>query len=37
MLDIVGFFGHGEKQQMPVSFRMNAKGGMDNDEFFEYL
>jgi hypothetical protein len=22
---------------MPVSFGMNAKGGMDDDEFFEYL
>jgi len=22
---------------MPVPFGMNAKGGMDNDEFFEYL
>ena len=37
MLDIIGFFGHEEKQQMPVSFGMNAKGGMDDDKFFEYL
>ena len=37
MLDVVGFFGHKEKQQMPVSFGMNAKGGMEDDEFFEYL
>jgi hypothetical protein len=37
MLDVVGFFGHEEKQQMPVSFGMNAKEGMDDAEFFEYL
>jgi hypothetical protein len=37
MLDIVRFFGHEEKQQMPVSLGMNAKGGMDNNEFFGYL
>jgi hypothetical protein len=36
MLNIVGFFGHEEKQ-MPVSFGMNANRGMDDDEFFEYL
>jgi hypothetical protein len=37
ILDVVGFFGHKEKQQMPVLFGMNAKGDMDEDEFFEYL
>ena len=37
MLDIVGFFDHKENQQIPVSFGMNAKGSMDDDEFFEYL
>ena len=37
MLDVVGIFCHKEMQQMLVSFGMNAKGGMDDDEFFEYL
>jgi hypothetical protein len=37
MLDVVGTFGHDEEKQFPISFGMNNKGGMDDDEFFEYL
>ena len=37
MLDIRGTFGHESKQSFPVSLGLNNKGGMDDDEFFEYL
>ena len=30
-------FGHEEVQSFPISIGLNSKGGMDDDEFFEYL
>ncbi len=37
MLDVRGTFGHKSEQSFPVSFGLNNKGGIDDDEFFEYL
>jgi hypothetical protein len=37
MLDVRGTFGHESKQSFPISLGLNHKGGMDNQEFFEYL
>ena len=37
MLDVRGTFGHDEEQCFPISIGLNNKGGMDNEEFFEYL
>ncbi len=37
MLDVRGTFGHKSEQSFPVSLGLNNKGGMDDDEFFEYL
>ncbi len=37
MLDVWGSFGHESEQSFPVSLGLNNKGGMDDEEFFEYL
>ena len=37
MLDVRGTFGHESDQSFPVLLGLNNKGGMDDDEFFEYL
>jgi hypothetical protein len=37
MLDVKAMFGHKEVQSFPVPVGLNNKGGMDEDEFFEYL
>ena len=37
MLDVRAQFGHAEEQSFPVSIGLNNKGGMDDDEFFEYF
>ena len=37
MLDVRGTFGHKSKQSFPISFGLNSKGGMDDQEFFEYI
>jgi hypothetical protein len=36
-LDVQATFGHEEVQSFPISIGLNSKGGMDDDEFFEYL
>ena len=37
MLDVRGTFGHDTKQSFPISIGLNNKGGIDEEEFFEYL
>jgi hypothetical protein len=37
MLDIRGTFGHESEQSFPISLGLNHKGGMDDQEFSEYL
>ena len=37
MLDVRGTFGFDSEQSFPVSIGLNNKGGMDDEEFFEYL
>jgi hypothetical protein len=37
MLDVRGTFGHKSEQSFPISFGLNSKGGMDDQEFFECL
>ena len=37
MLDVWGTFGHESEQSFPISLGLNHKGGMDDEEFFEYL
>ena len=37
MLDVRGTFGHKSEQSFPISFGLNSKGGMDDQEFFEYI
>jgi hypothetical protein len=37
MLDLRGTFGHPTEQSFPVLLGLNAKGGMDDEEFSEYL
>ena len=37
MLNVRGTFGHESKQSFPISLGLNHKGGMDDQEFFEYL
>jgi hypothetical protein len=37
MLDVRGTFGYDTKQSFPISIGLNNKGGMDDEEFFEYL
>ena len=37
LLPVEGIFGWGTKQEFPISFGLNSKGGMDDDEFFEYI
>ena len=34
---IYGHFGNGEEKLWPVTFAMNAKGGMDDEEFEKYV
>jgi hypothetical protein len=36
-LDVRGTFGHVAEQSFPISVGLNNKGGMDDDEFFEYV
>ena len=33
LLPVEGIFGWGTKQEFPISFGLNSKGGMDDDEF----
>ena len=37
MLNEQAAFGHEEIQSFPISLGLNNKGGMDDDNFFEYL
>jgi hypothetical protein len=37
MLSVLGTFGHSTKQSFPTSIGLNSKGGMDEDDFFEYI
>lgn len=37
MLDVRATFGHDNEQSFSVSVGLNNKGGMDDDEFFEYI
>jgi hypothetical protein len=37
LLAVKGIFGWGTEQDFPISFGLNSKGGMDDDEFFEYI
>ena len=37
MLDVRATFGHDDEQSFSVSVGLNNKGGMDDDEFFEYI
>jgi hypothetical protein len=37
LLPVEGVFGWETKQEFPISFGLNSKGGMDDDEFFEYI
>ena len=37
MLDVRGTFGYEDEQSFPISLGLNKKGGMDDDDFFEYL
>ena len=37
MLDVRAQFGHAEEQSFPVLIGLNSKGGMDDDEFFDYF
>ena len=37
MLDVRGTFGFDTEQSFPVSIGLNNKGGMDDEDFFEYL
>jgi hypothetical protein len=37
MLNVQAAFGHEEVRSFPISLGLNNKGGMDDDEFFEYL
>ena len=37
MLDVKGTFGHESEQSFPISLGLNHKGGMDDEEFFEYV
>ena len=37
LLPVEGIFGWGTKPEFPISFGLNSKGGMDDDEFFEYI
>ncbi len=37
LLDVKGIFGWRTEQEFPISIGLNSKGGMDNDEFFEYV
>ncbi len=37
MLDVQATFGYMEVQSFPVLIGLNSKGGMDDEEFFEYL
>jgi hypothetical protein len=34
---VKGIFGWGTEQEFPISFGLNSKGGMDDEEFFEYI
>jgi hypothetical protein len=37
MLDVRGTFGYEDNQSFPILLGINKKGGMDNNDFFEYL
>ena len=37
LLDVKGIFGWETEQEFPISIGLNSKGGMDDDEFFEYV
>ncbi len=37
MLDVRGAFGYEDEQSFPTVRGLNKKGGLDDDEFFEYL
>ncbi len=37
MLDVRATFRHDDKQSFSVSVGLNRKGGMDDDDFFEYI
>jgi hypothetical protein len=37
MLDVQAMFGYKEVQLVPVLIGLNSKGGMDKDEYFNYL
>ena len=37
MLNVRGTFGHETEQSFPISIGLNTKGGMDDEEFSEYL
>jgi hypothetical protein len=34
---VKGIFGWGTEQEFPISFGLNSKGGMDDDEFLNIL
>jgi hypothetical protein len=37
LLDVKGIFGWRTEQELPISIGLNSKGGMDDDELFEYV
>jgi hypothetical protein len=37
LLDVKGIFGWETEQEFPISIGLNSKGGMDDDDFFEYV
>jgi hypothetical protein len=37
MLDVRAQFGHADEQSFPVLIGLNSKGGMDDDDFFDYF
>ena len=37
MLNVRGTFGHQSEQSFPISLGLNSKGGMNGEEFFEYI
>jgi len=37
MLSVLGTFGYSTKKSFPTSIGLNSKGGMDADDFFEYI
>ena len=37
LLNVKGIFGWETEQEFPISIGLNSKGGMDDDNFFEYI